>query len=74
MDSFGKLRQSLRVIDEHVLMHIIPDLNEIAHDDEMIDTSMSIIPFVENNDVITGQREMRNGVSRRWHTLLVWDS
>ncbi|TQD80743.1 hypothetical protein C1H46_033713 [Malus baccata] len=61
MDSFGKLGQSLRVIDEHVLMRIIPDLNEIAHDDEMIDTSMAIIPFVENNDVIMGQREMRNG-------------
>ncbi|KAB2635926.1 hypothetical protein D8674_026460 [Pyrus ussuriensis x Pyrus communis] len=50
MDSFGKLGQSLGVIDEHVLMSNISDLNEIAHDDKMIDTSMAIIPFVENND------------------------
>ncbi|KAM1293255.1 hypothetical protein ACFX2H_019942 [Malus domestica] len=55
MDSFGNLGQSLRVIDEHVLMCSILDLNKIAHDDEMIDISMAIIPFVENNDVITGQ-------------------
>lgn len=55
MDSFGKLGQSLGVIDEHVLMCSILDLNEIAHDDEMIGTSMAIIPLMENNDVINGR-------------------
>ncbi|KAB2633882.1 hypothetical protein D8674_038249 [Pyrus ussuriensis x Pyrus communis] len=60
MDSFGKLGQSLGVIEEHVLMSSISDLNEIAHDDEMIDTSMAIIPFVENNDVIMDQQGMKN--------------
>ncbi|KAM1316749.1 hypothetical protein TB2_019766 [Malus domestica] len=65
MDSFGNLGQSLRVIDEHVLMCSIPDLNKIAHDDEMIDISMAIIPFVENNDVITVV-PCKEEVKERW--------
>lgn len=43
-----------------MLMHSILDLNEIAHDDDMINTSMAIMPFVDTNDIITSQREMVN--------------
>ncbi|RXH67261.1 hypothetical protein DVH24_027381 [Malus domestica] len=48
------------VIDEHLSRRNIRDLNEVAHDEDIIDTSLAIMPFVDSNAVITSQRELRN--------------
>ncbi|TQE05479.1 hypothetical protein C1H46_008904 [Malus baccata] len=58
------LGQNKEVVVDTKLMSGIPDLNEMAHDDDLVDTSMAIIPCVDINDVLTGQQEGVNELRR----------
>ncbi|KAM1019270.1 hypothetical protein ACFX2C_040796 [Malus domestica] len=58
--TFGKMRHNQRLHDEHMSRRNIPDLNEIAQEEDMIDKSLAIMPFVDSNVVITNQRELVN--------------